>query len=230
MIRCFDWLMALIGLTLLAPLFLLVAVAVKLGDGGPVFYLQQRVGRHGRPFRILKFRTMAPGADQRGLPITTDRDARVTRVGKWLRAWKLDELPQLANVLVGDMGLVGPRPEVPRYVALYTPEQARVLSLRPGITDPASIAYRSESQLLRHCQDPEAYYIQTLLPDKLRINLAYAARAGFWSNLRIILATLGLLSPPVPVRQPGATGDTAAELVPPRPPADLPPAPPTGKG
>lgn len=208
MIRGFDWLMALIGLTVLAPVFLLVAVAIKLGDGGPIFYVQQRVGQHGRPFRILKFRTMVPGADQRGLAITTDQDARVTRVGTWLRAWKLDELPQLVNVLVGDMGLVGPRPEMARYVALYTREQAQVLDLRPGITDPASIAYRSESQLLRHCQDPEAFYIQTLLPDKLRINLEYAARASLWSNLRIILATLGLLSPPVPVRQPGDLSET----------------------
>jgi len=207
MVRCFDGLMALLGLVVLSPVLLLVAAVIKLGDRGPVFYAQQRVGQYGKPFWILKFRTMTAGADQQGPAITVSQDARITRVGTRLRAWKLDELPQLVNVLLGDMALVGPRPEVPRYVALYTQEQAQVLRLRPGITDAASIAYRGENDLLNGSQDPEAFYIQTILPDKIRINLDYAIRATFWTHIRIILATLGLLPPPVPVRQPGDLGN-----------------------
>lgn len=201
MVRAFDLFWSIAGLAVLSPLFLLVGALVKLADGGPVFYRQERIGRGGVPFRILKFRTMRTDADRVGTLITVGRDPRITPVGAFLRRWKIDELPQLVNVVRGEMGLVGPRPEVPRYVALYTPDQARVLRLRPGVTDVASIAYRYENDLLQGCPDPEAFYVQRILPDKIRINLEYAARASVWSNFKVILATLGLLSPPIaPVR------------------------------
>ncbi|MDP1831452.1 MAG: sugar transferase [Geothrix sp.] len=203
MIRLFDIFCSGLGLALLSPLFLLVAAAIKLGDGGPVFFRQARVGWNGQPFRILKFRTMVVGSDRAGLPITVGHDSRITRAGTWLRKWKLDEFPQLVNVLRGEMSLVGPRPEVPRYVALYTEEQARVLLLRPGITDAASITYRRENDVLRRTEDPETFYIQNIMPNKIRINLEYAARATVWTNFKVILATLGVLPPPVRVRQAG---------------------------
>ena len=195
MTRLFDFLGAILGLVLLSPGLLLIAALIRLLDGRPVFYRQVRVGRGGRLFRIWKFRTMVVDADRIGRPLTVSGDPRVTRMGAWLRRWKLDELPQLINVVTGEMGFVGPRPEVPRFVALYTDAQRRVLDLRPGITDLASIAYRNESALLEGHEDPEAHYIRTILPDKIRINLDYAERAGVWRNLKVILATLGLLSP-----------------------------------
>jgi lipopolysaccharide/colanic/teichoic acid biosynthesis glycosyltransferase len=195
MTRLLDFLGAVLGLTLISPGLLLIAALIRLADGGPVFYRQVRVGRGGRPFRIWKFRTMVVDADRIGRALTVSGDPRVTRTGAWLRRWKLDELPQLINVLTGEMGFVGPRPEVPRYVALYTESQRRVLDLRPGITDLASIAYRHESDLLEGHDDPEAYYTGTILPDKIRINLDYAARAGVWRNVKVILATFGLLTP-----------------------------------
>lgn len=203
MIRVFDFIASLIGLAVLSPVFLAVGAIIKLGDGGPVFYRQERVGRGGTPFRILKFRTMSLDADRSGALLTVGRDPRITRVGAFLRKWKLDEFPQLINVLRGEMGLVGPRPEVPRFVALYTGEQARVLALRPGITDAASITYRCENDVLTRCEDPEAFYIQHIMPNKIRINLDYAAKASLWGNLKVILATLGLAPPPVKVRQAG---------------------------
>ena len=195
MIRAFDFLAALVGLALLSPFLLLIALLVKLEDRGPVFYRQVRVGRGGASFRIWKFRTMVVDADRAGRAITVGADPRITRAGAWLRRWKLDELPQLLNVLTGEMGLVGPRPEVPRYVALYTEDQRRVLALRPGITDLASIAYRDESEQLAGQADPEAHYIGVVMPDKIRINLAYASKAGLWRNLKVVIATLGLLDP-----------------------------------
>ncbi|WP_306601911.1 sugar transferase [Geothrix sp. 21YS21S-2] len=203
MIRLFDFFSSLLGLVVLSPFLLLVGLLVKLEDGGAVFYRQVRVGRHGRPFRILKFRTMAVDADRKGPLLTVGRDVRITRLGAMLRAWKIDELPQLVNVLTGDMGLVGPRPEVPRYVSIYSKDQARVLELRPGITDAASIAYRYENDLLRDCEDPETFYKENILPNKIRINLEYAAQATFSSNIKVILATLGLLPPPVKPIRPG---------------------------
>jgi lipopolysaccharide/colanic/teichoic acid biosynthesis glycosyltransferase len=201
MVRMFDFIWSLAGLVVLVPGFCVVAAIIKLDDGGPVFYRQRRVGRHGNPFWMLKFRTMTVRPDQDGPVLTVGRDPRITRAGAWLREWKIDELPQLINVLLGEMSLVGPRPEVPRYVELYSEEQARVLSLKPGITDAASIAYRRESEVLSLCDDPEAYYIQTIMPDKIRINLDYAAQATIWSNIKIILATLGLWRAPVPAAQ-----------------------------
>jgi lipopolysaccharide/colanic/teichoic acid biosynthesis glycosyltransferase len=193
MTRAFDLFVAGLGLLLLSPVLAVIALLIRLEDGGPVFFRQVRVGRGGRPFRIWKFRTMVVDADRLGRAITVGDDRRITRCGKWLRRWKLDELPQLINVVLGEMGFVGPRPEVPRYVDLYSPEQRRVLELRPGITDLASIAYRNESELLQEQADPEAFYIDQVMPDKIRINLEYASRAGLWRNIKVILATLGLI-------------------------------------
>lgn len=194
MTRIFDLFVAFIGLLLLLPLLLLVAIIIKLEDGGPVFFRQVRVGKGGRPFKIWKFRTMVVNAESLGRSITVGDDQRITRSGVWLRKWKLDELPQLINVVVGEMGFVGPRPEVPRYVALYTEEQRKVLELRPGITDLASIAYRNESEILQNQPDPEAYYVHQIMLDKIKINLEYAAGANVWRNIRVIFTTLGLWS------------------------------------
>lgn len=190
--RLFDLFWSLLGLVLLSPLLVLVAIAVRLEDGGPVFFRQVRIGQQGRPFRIWKFRTMVVDAERQGRSITVGEDPRITRIGRFLRNTKLDEIPQLLNVAVGEMSLVGPRPEVPRYVELYSEAQRAILGLRPGITDLASIKYRHESELLAESADPDQTYIQLLLPDKIRINLAYASRAGLWSDFLVILATLGL--------------------------------------
>ena len=186
--RTLDLLTAGAGLVVLAPLLAVVAVLVKTEDGGSVFFRQERVGYRGRPFRIWKLRTMVPDAG--GLPLTVGGDSRVTRVGAWLRRFKLDELPQLFNVLAGDMTLVGPRPEVPCYVASYSAEQRRVLDLVPGVTDEASIRYVAESALLAATLDPERVYVSEIVPDKIRLNLAYAAHATVWSDMRVVLATL----------------------------------------
>jgi len=188
--RGFDLVTAGTGLLLLAPLLALLALLVKLADGGPVFFRQERVGFQGRRFRIWKFRTMAPDAEAKGLPLTVGRDARVTRVGRWLRQVKLDELPQLVNVLAGDMTLVGPRPEVPRYVAAYSARERRVLELVPGVTDEASIRYADESAVLATAPDAERLYVSEIVPAKIRLNLAYAAHATMWTDVAVILATL----------------------------------------
>jgi lipopolysaccharide/colanic/teichoic acid biosynthesis glycosyltransferase len=188
--RTFDLFGAGLGVVLLAPLLALLALLIKIGDGGPVFFRQERVGYRGRPFRIWKFRTMVPDAEARGLPLTVGRDPRVTRIGAWLRRLKLDELPQLFNVLVGDMSLVGPRPEVPRYVASYSVAERRVLELLPGITDNASIRYAQESTMLAAAADPERLYVDEIVPAKIQLNLAYAARATIWTDVGVILATL----------------------------------------
>jgi len=191
--RTLDLVTAGAGLVVLAPLLAVVAVLVKTEDGGSVFFRQERVGYRGRTFRIWKFRTMVPDAGAQGLPLTVGGDSRVTRIGAWLRRLKLDELPQLFNVVVGDMTLVGPRPEVPCYVASYDAEQRRVLELVPGVTDEASIRYVAESALLAAALDPERVYVSEIVPDKIRLNLAYAAHATVWTDVRVILATLGQL-------------------------------------
>ena len=188
--RVFDVLASSLGLIVLFPLFLLLAVLIKLEDGGPVFFRQERVGHRGRIFRIWKFRTMVVNAEKLGGYLTIGRDPRITRVGYWLRKTKFDELPQLINVLLGEMSLVGPRPEVPKYVSFYTDEQRRVLELRPGITDPASIQFRDENELLANAADPERYYLEVVMPEKIRLNLEYAKQASFWTDFRIILKTL----------------------------------------
>src|SRR5438094_3525384 len=193
--RLFDVGATIAALFVLWPVLLIVALLIKLDDGGSVFFRQERVGHAGRRFRVWKFRTMIPDAERRGGALTVGQDPRTTRVGRWLRRSKLDELPQLFNVLAGDMSLVGPRPEVPRYVARYSAEQRRVLDLVPGITDPASIAYRRESELLARAPDPERYYVTAVMPDKIRINLTYAARATRWTDLKVVLGTLGHLRP-----------------------------------
>ena len=151
----FDRIFGVIGFVLLSPFLAVIALLVRLTSPGPVLFLQERVGKNGKPFRIMKFRTMVEGAEEMGLKITVGNDARVTRVGETLRKFKLDELPQILNIVKGEMSFVGPRPEVPKYVAHYTQEQKKVLSIKPGVTDLASIKYRKESELLGQSQDPE---------------------------------------------------------------------------
>ena len=178
-----------LGLLCLSPLFLILAVWIKCDTPGPVFYRQTRVGRYNRDFRLYKFRSMRIGADRQGLITVGGHDTRITRSGYFIRKYKLDEFPQLINVLVGDMSLVGPRPEVRKYVDLYTQEQMHVLDVRPGITDLASIRYRNENELLAQAADPDRYYIETIMPDKLRINLEYVANHSFWSDIVFIFKT-----------------------------------------
>jgi lipopolysaccharide/colanic/teichoic acid biosynthesis glycosyltransferase len=188
--RLFDILASLVGLTLLAPLFVLIALSIKIDSAGPVFFRQQRVGRWGKPFHIFKFRTMTARTDETR-QLTVGDDFRITRVGRFLRHYKIDELPQLINVLHGTMSLVGPRPEVPRYVAFYPPDARRiVLSVAPGITDWASILYREESRILGQAGDPEKAYVDTILPIKLRYYMRYVQERSFWTDLQIICKTL----------------------------------------
>ncbi len=187
--RLFDTLLSGIGLLLLAPLFLVLAVWIKLDSRGPVFYKQVRVGRGNRDFLLYKFRSMAVGADSKGLLTVGGHDPRVTRSGHCIRKYKLDELPQLINVFKGNMSLVGPRPEVRRYVELYTPAQMEVLSLRPGITDPASIKYRNENELLATAEHPEEFYTEVIMQDKLAINLQYIGSRSLLKDFKIILNT-----------------------------------------
>lgn len=187
--RILDVVAASAGLVMLAPLLVLIAILIKAGDGGPVLFRQLRAGRGGQPFEMLKFRTMAVGAERHG-PLTVGADPRITPVGRRLRRFKLDELPQLWNVVRGEMSLVGPRPEVPAFVALYTAEQRRVLDLVPGITDPASIRFTRESALLGAAPDPERAYIELIMPEKIRMNLEYAERSSMQSDVGQILRTL----------------------------------------
>ena len=192
--RLFDLLGASLALLLLSPLMLAIAAAIKLDSRGPVFFRQQRVGRHGVPFLIHKFRTMVADAPQRGPALTVGADARITRVGHWLRRTRLDELPQLIDVLAGHMSLVGPRPEVPMYVAHYPAAlRERALSVRPGITDPSSLLYLNEAELLARAADPEREYIEVILPRKLQCAADYAARANLRSDVVVLLRTLRLL-------------------------------------
>jgi lipopolysaccharide/colanic/teichoic acid biosynthesis glycosyltransferase len=184
---------SLVGLLLASPVLLVVAALVKSTSPGPVLYRQERVGLGGQLFRICKFRTMYQDADQRGPAITWSGDSRVTTVGRWLRRLKLDELPQLWNVLKGEMSLVGPRPEVPRYVHSYSPAQKRVLSVRPGITDLASIAYRREEALLASHADVDRFYREVVLPDKLGMNLEYLDHISFFYDLLLLLRTIGVI-------------------------------------
>ncbi len=188
--RIFDVVASGLGLLVLSPFFLLLAVWIKLDSAGPVFYRQVRVGRYNRNFRLFKFRSIRVGSDKKGLITVGGRDPRVTRSGYFIRKYKLDELPQLINVLLGDMSLVGPRPEVRKYVEMYTSEQLHVLDVRPGITDMASIRYRNENELLAEAEDPEAYYIREIMPDKLKINLEYVAKHSFWFDMNLIFKTI----------------------------------------
>lgn len=195
--RAFDLLLAAIGLLLLSPLLAAIALAIKLDSPGPVFFRQERVGRRGRPFHIHKFRTMVADAPERGPALTVGDDARITRTGRFLRARRLDELPQLIDVLVGCMSLVGPRPELPRYVARYPAGlRERVLAVRPGLTDPAALASLDESARLAQAADPEREYVEVLLPAKLRVSADYAERASLASDAQVIVRTLARLLRP----------------------------------
>lgn len=194
--RAFNLVAAAAGLVVLSPVMLAVALAVVLDSPGPALFRQSRVGRGGAPFAMLKFRSMRTDAERHGGQLTVGADPRVTRIGRLIRKWKLDELPQLINVVKGDMDLVGPRPEVPRYVALYTPAQRRVLDARPGITDPASVEFRDESELMAAQREPERYYVETIMPRKLELNLAYLERRSLASDIGVILTTLGAVAKP----------------------------------
>jgi lipopolysaccharide/colanic/teichoic acid biosynthesis glycosyltransferase len=189
--RCFDILFSALGLVALSPLFFVLAVLVGLSSPGGVFYRQLRVGRYGKDFRLYKFRSMRPDSDSKGLLTVGGRDPRITRIGYFLRKYKLDELPQLINVLIGDMSLVGPRPEVRKYVSLYNQQQMRVLELRPGITDYASLEYFSENDLLATSSEPEKTYIEEIMPAKLALNQRYINEAGLATDIKIIFKTVG---------------------------------------
>jgi lipopolysaccharide/colanic/teichoic acid biosynthesis glycosyltransferase len=188
--RLFDVVASFIGLLILLPVLLGISLWVLFDSRGGIFYRQVRVGRGGIDFKLWKFRTMHPDADKRGLLTVGGRDPRITRAGYYLRKYKLDELPQLLNVLTGDMSLVGPRPEVRKYVSLYTPEQLRVLDVRPGITDYASIEYADENELLAKAADPEKTYIEEVMPAKLKLNAKYIAEKGVMKDVRIIWLTV----------------------------------------
>ena len=188
--RAMDIVLSACALAILWPLLLLIALAIWIDDPGPVFYRQVRVGRNGKTFRIFKFRSMVMDADKKGLAITVGRDSRITRVGAVLRKTKLDELAQLFNVLFGQMSFVGPRPEVPKYVELYTPYQRQVLLVRPGITDYASIAYRNENDLLAGAPNPETMYIEQIMPDKIELNMKYLREISPLADIRLILKTI----------------------------------------
>ena len=184
-----DFIGALIAIIILSPILLIVAIWIKLDSKGPVFYRQVRVGRYNKDFRIFKFRSMRVGSDKGSLVTIGGRDPRVTRSGYFIRKFKIDELPQLINVFIGDMSLVGPRPEVRHYVNYWTPEQLRILEVRPGITDPASIRFRNENELLEQAEDPEKYYIEVIMQDKIKLYLDYVANSSFWYDIKLIFKT-----------------------------------------
>ena len=187
--RLFDIVASGIGLLMLSPILLIIAIWIKLDSKGPVFYRQVRVGWHNKDFRIFKYRSMRVGADKGSLVTIGGRDPRVTRSGYWIRKFKLDELPQLINVFIGDMSLVGPRPEVRHYVDYWTPEQMHVLDVRPGITDPASIKFRNENELMEEAEDPEKYYIEVIMQEKLKLYLEYLNHHSFWGDIGLIFKT-----------------------------------------
>ncbi|HEX2225762.1 MAG TPA: sugar transferase [Candidatus Binatia bacterium] len=188
--RLFDIIGSIVGLLFLFPVLILAALLVKLDSRGPVFFRQERIGKNFKPFQIYKFRTMVQDAGRAGRPITVGEDPRITRVGRFLRKTKIDELPQLMNVLKGDMSLVGPRPEVPEYVKLFQSDYAEILNIRPGITDLASLKYRDEAAVLRDSDNPEQEYLTRILPDKLRLAKEYVQRSSLFFDLGLILQTL----------------------------------------
>lgn len=188
--RLFDIIASSIGIVILSPIFLFVSIAIKIGSKGDVFFKQVRVGKDHKEFNILKFRTMITNAESLGKQITVGNDNRITKVGAFLRKLKIDELPQLINVFKGDMSLVGPRPEVPKYVKLYNDEQKRVLDVRPGITDIASLRYKDENDILGKVENPEEYYINTIMPDKLNLNLEYIEKNNIVFDIYLIIKTI----------------------------------------
>lgn len=189
--RLFDIIASLLGLIVLSPFFLIVSIWISLDSRGGIFYRQTRVGKNNIDFRLWKFRSMRPDSDKKGLLTVGGRDPRITRSGYFLRKTKMDELPQLINVLVGDMSFVGPRPEVRKYVDLYTTEQKKVLNVRPGITDLASLEYFEESELLAKSSDPEKTYIEEIMPAKLKLNLQYISKANLGTDIGMIFRTIG---------------------------------------
>lgn len=191
--RLFDIVASGLGLIVLSPPFLILAVWIKLDSKGPVFYRQVRVGYKNKDFRIFKFRSMRVGADKGSLVTIGGRDPRVTKSGYWIRKFKLDELPQLINVFIGDMSLVGPRPEVRHYVDYWTPEQMHVLDVRPGITDPASIKFRNENELMEQAEDPEKYYIEVIMQEKIKLYLEYVEKHNFFYDLGLIFKTFWVI-------------------------------------
>ncbi len=191
MIRFFDFFFTVLGLIILSPLFLIVAIWIKLDSSGPVFYKQTRVGRNNKDFKLLKFRSMVTDADKKGLITVGGRDPRVTQSGYFIRKYKLDELPQLLNVLIGDMSLVGPRPEVRKYVDLYNETQRKVLSVKPGITDYASIEYIDENEILGKAENPENVYIEQIMPEKIKYNMKYIQNRSVKEYFKIIFLTIG---------------------------------------
>lgn len=191
--RCFDIFASGVGLIVLSPLFLVLAVWIKCDSPGPVFYRQVRVGRGNKDFRIFKFRSMRLGSDNGSLVTIGGRDPRITKSGLLIRKFKFDELPQLINVFVGDMSLVGPRPEVRHYINYWTEEQMHVLDVRPGITDPASIKFINENELLEKVSDPEDYYINVIMQEKINLYLEYVERAGFWYDIMLIFKTISVI-------------------------------------
>mgnify|MGYP004464873957 FL=1 len=187
--RLFDIVASGCGLLILSPIFIILAIWIKLDSKGPVFYRQVRVGFHNKDFRIFKFRSMRVGADKGSLVTIGGHDPRVTRSGYFIRKYKLDEFPQLINVFIGEMSLVGPRPEVRHYVDYWTTEQMHVLDVRPGITDPASIKFRNENELMEKAEDPENYYINVIMQEKIKLYLDYVQNANFWYDIKLIFKT-----------------------------------------
>lgn len=189
--RLFDIGFSLLALTILFPFLIIISFSVLIGSGFPVFYRQKRIGKNQKEFDLIKFRTMHTGSDKKGLITVGERDNRVTWVGHFLRSYKFDELPQFLNILMGDMSVVGPRPEVKKYVLLYTIKQLNVLSVRPGLTDPASLEFVDESEILAKYPNPEKAYIEEIMPKKLEMNLDYIENRSFSGDIKIILKTLG---------------------------------------
>jgi len=188
--RTFDIILSIFGLLFLFPFFIIPAFLILMDSKGGVFYKQTRVGRYNKDFKLIKFRTMKMLSDKEGLLTTSSRDPRITKIGFFLRKYKIDELPQLINVLLGDMSFVGPRPEVRKYVDLYTPDQLKVLNHRPGITDVSSIKYSNENKILERVPDPEKYYIEVIMQDKLKLNLAYLESQNLLSDIKTIFKTI----------------------------------------
>ncbi len=188
--RFFDIIVSFILILLLSPILIILSIMIKLDSSGRVFFMQIRVGRYAKMFKIMKFRTMRTGSDKSGLLTVGNKDTRITKIGYYLRKYKFDELPQLFNVFIGDMSIVGPRPEVQKYVDLYTAEQRKVLTVKPGITDYASIEYSNENEILGRAQDPEKEYIERVMPDKLKLNMKYIETHTIFIDIKLIVLTI----------------------------------------
>lgn len=191
--RIFDIIFSFFGIILLLPLLLLIALLIKVESKGSLFYLQSRVGKHNKDFKIFKFRTMFIGSDKKGLLTLGDRDPRITKTGFFLRKYKLDELPQLINVFIGNMSFVGPRPEVRKYVNYYSENDLIILTVKPGITDYASIVYRDEAELLKETNNPEQFYIENIMPEKIKLNKKYINSHNLFTDFKIILKTIQII-------------------------------------